>query len=238
MSAAKPAQVIKLPVERVEGAWHRRIFRALRVFLLSRLVIIILWILRVTLRWREPVYAASLKEALSGPFIMTFWHSRLVLPCWWYKSIRKGTTRNLNVIISAHGDGRIIAAAMEALGFEITTGSSSRGGARALAQMIRVARDGGDLCVTPDGPRGPAEVVKRGVIDLAMHTGLPIVPLSFRVSSCWRIRSWDRLIIPKPFAVAQFWVGRPMVVSKSASLGEREELARELAETLIELGGE
>lgn len=228
-------RIVTLPVERADVPWYRRLFRGLKRVLLSRLAVLVLYFLRLTLRWRKTVYAQPMGDVLNRPFILAFWHSRLVLPCWWYRDL--GTGRSMQIIISAHGDGRIIAGAMEALGLEVITGSSSKGGARALAQMIRAARDGSDLCVTPDGPRGPAEQVKRGIIDLAMHSGLPIVPLSYRAGSFWRVRSWDRMIIPKPFSTAQFWVGAPIRVAKNASLGEREVLAKELSRVLVELGG-
>ncbi len=234
----KTAKVIPLPVHPVDGSWRRRFLSSLRLAALSTLAYLIICLLKISLRWRAAIYEADLEELKKRPFILAFWHCHLALPIWWYKSFRSNSSRRMTVIISAHGDGRIIAGAMQKLGLEVVTGSSSRGGVRALSGLIRAAAEGSDLTVTPDGPRGPAQQVKRGVVDLAMHTGLPIVPLAFQVTNAWRIKSWDKMIIPKPFAKAWFRIGAPIQVPKHASLGEREEVARELAAVLNRLGGQ
>jgi lysophospholipid acyltransferase (LPLAT)-like uncharacterized protein len=108
--------------------------------------------------------------------ILAFWHAQqLMIPTGY-----RGT--GANVLISQHQDGEIIARIISRFGHWAVRGSSTRGGAFALRELIRRGRSGGDLVVTPDGPNGPRQVAKLGVIQLAKATGLPIVPLAFSCS--------------------------------------------------------
>ena len=108
--------------------------------------------------------------------IIAFWHARqLMMPLTY-----RGTLAH--ILISQHQDGEIIARIVERFGFKAVRGSSTRGGVEALRELIRLGRSGVDLVVTPDGPRGPAQIAKMGVIQLARASGLPIVPLAFACS--------------------------------------------------------
>jgi len=110
------------------------------------------------------------------PIIIAFWHSRqLMMPLAY-----RGTSAS--ILISQHRDGEIIARIMKYFGFGAIRGSSTRGGFQAVRQLLKAARQGQDVIVTPDGPRGPACQVQAGVIYLAKVTGLPIVPLTFACS--------------------------------------------------------
>ena len=108
--------------------------------------------------------------------ILAFWHAQQLMVPLGYR----GT--GANVLISQHQDGEIIARIISRFGHRAVRGSSTRGGALALRQLIRLGRSGADLVVTPDGPKGPRQVAKLGVVQLAKATGLPIVPLAFRCS--------------------------------------------------------
>ena len=108
--------------------------------------------------------------------IIAFWHSRqLMMPLTY-----RGTLAH--ILISQHEDGEIIARIVERFGFRAVRGSSTRGGVEALRELIRLGRSGVDLVVTPDGPNGPAQIVKIGVIQLARASRLPIIPLAFGCS--------------------------------------------------------
>ena len=108
--------------------------------------------------------------------IIAFWHGRQLMMPLAYRG------RLASILISQHRDGEIIARIMQYFGFQAIRGSSTRGGLRAIRQLTRAGRDGGDLVVTPDGPKGPACKVQSGVIYLAKVTGLPIIPLTFACS--------------------------------------------------------
>jgi len=129
--------------------------------------------------------------------ILAFWHAQQLMVPTGYR----GT--GANVLISQHQDGEIIARIVSRFGHCAVRGSSTRGGALALRELIRLGRSGADLVVTPDGPKGPRQVAKLGVVQLAKATGLPIVPLAFGCSkknfSRAGIGSWSRTHGPAVF---------------------------------------
>jgi lysophospholipid acyltransferase (LPLAT)-like uncharacterized protein len=111
-------------------------------------------------------------------------------------------------------------------------GSSSRRGPQALLELTTWAERGYDLAITPDGPRGPCYVVQEGVMSLAQVTGLPILPASYHLNWKLRLNSWDRFQIPLPFARCEVFIERPLRVPRQASDAQREDLRRQLEETL------
>ena len=128
------------------------------------------------------------------PFIYVLWHGELLPLLWTHRN------RKVAVIISEHRDGEIIARVARALGFRLVRGSTSRGAARALLNASRELETGFDLAVTVDGPRGPAHTVAPGALVISQRTNAPLVPVSAFASRSWRLNSWDRFMIPKPFA--------------------------------------
>jgi len=128
------------------------------------------------------------------PVIFVFWHGQL-LPLVHYHR-REGIV----VLVSEHADGEYITRVIERNGFGTVRGSSRRGAARGLKGLVRAARAGNDLALTPDGPTGPVGVFKPGALAAAQLTGLPIVPLAVGASSGWRLRSWDGFLVPKPLS--------------------------------------
>ena len=151
------------------------------------------------------------------PFIYVLWHGTLLPLTWAHRR------RNVVAMISEHSDGEIIARIIESIGYRTVRGSTSRGAARALLGACRVIEDGACLAVTPDGPRGPAESVAPGAAVISHRTGAPLVPTSVFVSHAWRLNSWDRFMIPMPFARVTVAYGDPIVIDASiARDAERE----------------
>lgn len=150
------------------------------------------------------------------PFIYVLWHGQLLPLLWTHRD------RSISVIISEHRDGEIIARIAHSLGFRTVRGSTSRGAARALLGASREIEAGHDLAVTVDGPRGPAGVVTPGAPVISHRTGAPMVPTAASASRGWRLRSWDRFLIPMPFARVVVVYGEPIAV--------RTESPREAAE--------
>lgn len=133
------------------------------------------------------------------PSIYVLWHNRFFCapPAW--KSLC-GKHRKLVALTSASKDGDVVAHAMAVYGIEAIRGSSSRRAIAALIALKKTLTNGFDICITPDGPRGPRYVIQPGFIKLAQMTGAPIIPTHFQFSSAWRLSSWDRFVIPKPFS--------------------------------------
>ena len=147
----------------------------------------------------------------SQKYIMCFWHSRLVLLSYVHKK------SNVLVLVSQSKDGEIIARILDKQGHETMRGSSTRGGLRALAGMIRNLREHDrPAAFTPDGPQGPRFKVKPGVITLAKKTGYPIIPLCYNASRIKVFNSWDRFVLPKPFSKSKIIYGEPIYVPASA----------------------
>jgi lysophospholipid acyltransferase (LPLAT)-like uncharacterized protein len=160
-------------------------------------------------------------RAAKKPFIFILWHGQL-LPLL-YRHRREGVA----VLISEHGDGEIIARIAMSLGYETVRGSSSRGAARALLGLARAVEEGHDLAITPDGPRGPAKSFAPGALVIAQRTGVPLIAATASVTSAWRLNSWDRFIIPRPFARITVSYSDPVYVQakdarEAASDGEVE----------------
>jgi len=149
--------------------------------------------------------------------ISAFWHGRLLLMTFAYPP-HVATT-----IISRHRDGEYITRVTERLKFSVVRGSATRGGARAFRQLLRVLAEGRHVGITPDGPKGPTRRAKQGVIELARLSGMPILPLAFGASPAITLRSWDRFLVPLPFARLVFVWGEPFYVPAELS---RDEMAR------------
>lgn len=176
-------------------------------------------ILGATLRWHWIGVPSDAVGAWGeDQKIYAFWHGRMLMLPRPYKRAHRGTQRKLYVLISRHGDGRLIAYAMRLLGIDSVAGSSSSGGRAALRALTRRAREGADIGITPDGPRGPRNICKVGVVALAQLTGLPIYPLTYSAQRYWRFSSWDGMILPRPFSRVVVGMGDPIVIQPGDDL--------------------
>ena len=192
----------------------------------------------MTLQWAEPAATgtvAALLRALAAtwryrvrgwehvttaraarrPIVYVLWHSR-ILPLLYH---RRG--EGLALLISRHRDGGYLATLSERWGYRVVRGSSRRGGEAGLLGLVRCLRDGAEVALTPDGPRGPAERVKPGAIAAAQHAGAVLIAAGARPSSAWWLESWDRFCIPKPFASVEVVYSAPLDVGEG-----KEELRR------------
>ena len=166
------------------------------------------------------------------PVIFVFWHGRLV------PLIHVHRHQRTVVLVSEHRDGDYVARLLHHFGFGTVRGSSTRGGVRGLKGLIRAARRGWDLAITPDGPRGPSRELKLGALTVARITGLPLVPVGVGVTSAWRIRSWDGLLVPKPFSTVRVAYGPPTFVPRNPDQADIDEVAASLQRTLGDLSGQ
>lgn len=161
------------------------------------------------------------------PYILALWHSR-ILPL-----LFSHRDRGIVLLISKHRDGGHLAALAAGLGYSAVRGSTNRGGEVGLLGIIRALEAGNIVALTPDGPRGPAEKVQAGIVSAARHAGAPIVPLTANASAEWRLPTWDRMRIPKPFARVHVVFGTPLELGPAKddarrALGELEQVLREL----------
>jgi lysophospholipid acyltransferase (LPLAT)-like uncharacterized protein len=160
------------------------------------------------------------------PVLFAFWHGHLLPLVYFHRN------EGVVVLVSDHSDGEYIARVILRHGFEVARGSSTRGGVKGLKGILRAAREGRDLGITPDGPTGPRQVVKLGTVVAAQLTGLPIIPVSVGANRAWHVRSWDRFMVPKPFSTLRIRYGTPVCVPRRAEEPALKELARRLEEEL------
>lgn len=182
----------------------------------------------VTLRWtREGQHHADgvwARKDETGA-ILAFWHAAIPLsPCTWE---RKRKPQDMRALISRSADGEFIAQTMEDLGFPAIRGSrrnpratEDKGGAEAFRDMVRWLRDGGGVAITPDGPTGPAQVMGEGAPSLARVTGVPVLLAGLACEPCLRLKTWDRTIIPLPFARAAMVWDEPLFAPRAADPAE------------------
>ena len=136
------------------------------------------------------------------------------------------------VITSENFDGEWIARIIERFGYGTARGSTTRGGRKAMLQLVRDMRSGQPAGFTLDGPRGPARVAQPGAVWLAGATGNPLLPFHLEASSCWTVGSWDRTQIPKPFSTVSLVVGEPIEVPREGSNHALEEARQGLEQRL------
>lgn len=182
-----------------------------------------------TLRVRREEASVAALWASGTPVIYVVWHARLLMLPYLYRD------RGLRVLISRSRDGEMIARLVRRFGFVVVRGSSSRGGAEGLRALARALREGHSVIVVPDGPRGPSETVKPGVVALARLTGAPVVPMALGASSEWRARSWDGFRVPKPFARCVVRFGDPVRVGRPAGRRADESPRKEIEAALREV---
>lgn len=205
--------------------WHGEL-AALAVFTLIK---------ALSLTWR--VKLVNEPEPATAPVIFSIWHNRLALCMKAY--YRFGKPRwpapGLAALISASKDGALLARVLKYFRVAPVRGSSSRRGRQALLEMTTFIEDGYNAAITPDGPKGPKYKVQEGIIALAQVTGATIIPVSARVSRKWTLRSWDAFQIPKPFALCEMHLHKPLRVPREATDDEREALRVELERRMIEI---
>ena len=166
---------------------------------------LLLWLLAALLRlWgrtlRFEADAATLERLTRSdvPVAVVLWHNRLFLSAELFRRYR--TQRKVYGLVSASKDGAWLAAFYRLIGIEPVRGSSSNFGREAGRTLIEVMRQGHDIGITPDGPRGPMYTVEPGVLVVTRRLGAPMVLMGAEFTRAWRLRSWDRFYVPVPFS--------------------------------------
>jgi len=183
-----------------------------------------------TLRWRvEGMHHLDAITASGRQPVMAFWHGRILPATFYFRD------RGIVVITSENFDGEWIARIIERFGYGTARGSSTRGGRKAMVQLVRAMKAGKPAGFTLDGPRGPARVAQPGAVWLAGATGNPILPFHLEAASAWTLRSWDRTQIPKPLTNVALVIGEPIEVPHDAMDDVREQVRLTLEARLASL---
>jgi len=187
--------------------------------------------------WRfRVVNGAALDELRTAgrSFIFSLWHGQLLPLLWHHRE------EGVVLLISEHKDGELVARAAESLGYALVRGSTTRGGDRALISIIRVLEAGREVAITPDGPKGPARKYAPGALIAAQRSGAAILPVVAVADRAWHLRSWDRFMIPKPFAritVAYGDSARVLAKTPRAASEEGPRFEAMMSDTIGKAGG-
>lgn len=193
---------------------------------------LILYLIGLTLRLRVVGEGKVEEFRQKGQrLIYCLWHSRILLTAYRLRH------RGINVIVSPSRDGEYISRILKLTGYCPIRGSSSRGGLRAAAQLIKQIRAGWDGAITPDGPQGPREQIQPGIIKIAQHSGALIIPLTYEARPKITLKSWDRFIIPYPFSRGIFIYGEPITVPPQLTEAQLEEFRQRLEDEMIRIDG-
>ncbi len=165
----------------------------------------------------------STTQVPTKPSIYALWHGEiLMMPFGYWEYAQRKT---VDVMISRHSDGEMIARVIQFFGGGVVRGSSSKGGSSVLRSAFKSLSSGRDIAITPDGPRGPRYSVAEGIVYLSQLQQIPIITMNYRASSSWKMRSWDAFCIPKPFSTLDFYFGEPFFVN-DLSMEEAKEMIR------------
>ena len=204
---------------------HFTLRQRVLISLVSTVSAAVIFLIGVTMRWTVEMEEGG-EPDLSVPNIYAFWHECIFALAWRYSHL------GMAVVTSRSYDGEFIARTIEKLGYTAVRGSSSRGGVGALLGMHDVIARGNIAIFTIDGPRGPRQVAKPGPILLAKNTQRPVYCFHTAVERKWRLKSWDKMMIPKPFTRAYARVAQPIQVPPDADSATIERLHAEMQRAL------
>lgn len=208
------------PIEADDAARAER--RERKVRRTERLVSFVIGLLAPT--WRIEFMRTDHRPTGSPPArpaILSMWHGELLPIIWAHRE------QGIVGMVSEHGDGEVLSRIVSRWGYRLVRGSTTRGAGRVLLAFVRELRSGQVGMLTPDGPRGPAGVPQAGVLLASIQSGTPVITVRCEASSAWRLSSWDRFMIPKPFARLRIVYGTPWL-PEGTDESALEELARRM----------
>lgn len=216
--------------ETQDGLW-RRIRDGVVFWILWLIVTAVLATVRFRVEGEENL--REIVESGKGGLIV-LWHGVTLLPIYYCRH------RGFYSIVSVSRDGELQNKMLRSRGFRTIRGSSARHAVRALLESVRCIKAGGIMALTPDGPKGPSKIVQPGTVHLAQSSGCPVLPVGVACKPCKRLSSWDKHLVPMPFARAVITFGDPLYVSVSddlqsaaARIGEAIEAQERRAEEIL-----
>ncbi|MCX7919047.1 MAG: lysophospholipid acyltransferase family protein [bacterium] len=151
------------------------------------------------------------------PVIWALWHGRHFILVDRFRNVTFKSRKKMCVMASRSRDGELLAGVLSRFGYTTVRASSSKGATTGFLQLISMIEQGYDTVIAVDGPRGPREQVKSGVILLAQKTGTAIIPLTASAKRFKQLSSWDKYLIPYPFTQAVTVIGNPLTIPREAN---------------------
>jgi len=208
----------------------KEIYRSMLRFLGNRVLYYVISVLCKSVKFHLFLSEETEKLIESGNnFIAGFWHGTMLAP--WYLNRNK----NFSAIVSLSKDGEVLTRVLDKWGYKVVRGSSHRGGGEALNNMVESAKSGYSVAITPDGPTGPAHVLKPGVVITAKKSGLPIILMGVGYKKYREFRSWDKFRLPNFFSDAYIYYSDPIYVKSDLEYDKTSELIEYCDKLLNEL---
>lgn len=207
--------------------------RRVRVAILGFAARCLYGLVRATIR---PIMGPDAAEILAAfdrneRIVIAFWHGQLAM----LQAPYRGRGSGVCIQVSRHSDGEIIARAVRPFGIRTARGSATRGGVASLREMIEAYREGYDLAIATDGPRGPRHSAKPGAVRLAQATGGRLFPVACAPRRGGVFASWDRFVVPMPFTKVAYVIGKPFSIPREAGADAIEEARRTLEQELVRI---
>lgn len=200
--------------------------RAILESIAPRLIYALVWLLYALTRHRFFIT----KDLAGENTIGAFWHGEFLMLPFIYKQIQKGMSKERNkgyyIIASHHFDALLMVRLCEFFGLKALRGSSTKGGLRVLIESLRLLKEGYDVGMSPDGPRGPYHSIADGVVAMSQKTGKRIIPMRVVYHRYWELKTWDRFRIPKPFSRIDFYALDGLVIPESMDLERAKDLVK------------
>ena len=197
--------------------------KKLKCWFITKIITVLILITGYTTRVRK-INKETLRDTIKeyGSVVVATWHKNIFFSIWLLRN------HELTALISSSDDGEAIYDVFAKYGYKAVRGSTTRGGIPALKQLIKLLEEKNSVAITPDGPLGPPEKIQSGVVLLAKYSGVPIIPWHYEADSQWRLKSWDRHKIPKPFTTIVESCGDPFLVPKDLSSEEVQKFCEKL----------
>ncbi len=184
-------------------------------FILSFFIVSILKIFSLITKLEIQNKDCLLKMMAKGQILFAFWHGRQFIP------LNPHRNKNVALLISKSKDGDLSSNVMSRLGYKVFRGSSNRGGAKALVELIKALKEGYNIGFAVDGPRGPIYEAKPGLLFLAQKKQLPIILVASSAKKFWKLKAWDEFLIPKPFTKIFIRYSGPFIIKNDDNLEEK-----------------
>ena len=211
-----------------------RTLNSMKIKIISQILYLFIRLLNFTYRYQyigKENKALAKSKSPAGSFIFACWHQNLIGTMLSHSTGEESYT----MIVSESKDGELVAVTCEKFGHKPVRGSSTRGGKKAVLEIVKKLKSGLPGAITVDGPKGPSKVVKPGIVEIARLAKVPIVPLSAYPTNFWTFaKSWDQFRVPKPFSRIVIVIGEPIVVDETITRDHFDSILVQVAEKICD----
>lgn len=210
--------------------------RSILKVIIPPLMFVVLWLLYLSTRHRFHIN----EYAKAHNFIGAFWHGEFLMLPFLYRHFRKQVSKKRDkgfyIISSEHFDAEVMVSIYTLFGLKTLRGSSKKNGLKVLVESFKMLKNGYDIGISPDGPKGPYHSIADGIVAMSQKTGVPIIPIRVVFSRYWELKSWDKFRIPKPFAKIDYYMLEGFYLTPDLELESAKAIVLKHLEQEVESG--